>query len=83
MRLKDKVAFITGATSGIGAVMARRFAAQGAKVVLAARRADKGNAIVEEIRAAGGQAAFHRMDQCQGERRRGQHRFRGRARSAR
>ena len=64
MRLKDKVAFITGATSGIGAVMARRFAAQGARVVLAARRADKGNAIVEEIRAAGGQAAFHRMDQA-------------------
>ena len=63
MRLKDKVAFITGATSGIGAVMAQRFAAQGAKVVLAARREDKGKAIVAEIVRAGGQAAFHRMDQ--------------------
>jgi NAD(P)-dependent dehydrogenase (short-subunit alcohol dehydrogenase family) len=63
VRLKDKVAFITGATSGIGAVMARRFAEQGATVVLAARRTDKGEAIVEQIRAAGGQAAFHRMDQ--------------------
>jgi NAD(P)-dependent dehydrogenase (short-subunit alcohol dehydrogenase family) len=63
VRLKDKVAFITGATSGIGAVMARRFAEQGARVVLAARRTDKGEAVVEEIRAAGGQAAFHRMDQ--------------------
>jgi meso-butanediol dehydrogenase / (S,S)-butanediol dehydrogenase / diacetyl reductase len=64
MRLKGKVAFITGATSGIGAVMARRFAAQGAKVVLAARRTDKGNAIVEEIRKSGGEAAFCRMDQA-------------------
>jgi NAD(P)-dependent dehydrogenase (short-subunit alcohol dehydrogenase family) len=63
MRLKDKVAFITGATSGIGAVMALRFAAQGAKVVLAARREDKGNAIVAEIRRQGGEACFHRMDQ--------------------
>ena len=62
VRLKDKVAFIRARPAAWG-VMARRFATQGAKVVLAARRADKGNAIVEEIRAAGGQAAFHRMDQ--------------------
>jgi NAD(P)-dependent dehydrogenase (short-subunit alcohol dehydrogenase family) len=62
MRLKNKVAFITGATSGIGAVMAQRFAEQGAKVVIAARREDKGNAVVDKIRSAGGQAAFHRMD---------------------
>lgn len=64
MRLKDKVAFITGATSGIGAVMARRFAEQGAAVVLAARRADRGEAIAAGIRAAGGRAAFARMDQA-------------------
>jgi len=63
MRLKDKVAFITGATSGIGAVLARRFAAQGARVVLAARRTEKGEAVVDEIRREGGQAAFSRMDQ--------------------
>lgn len=62
MRLKNKVAFVTGATSGIGAVLARRFAAQGAKVVIAARRVEKGNAVAEEIRAAGGEAAFVRMD---------------------
>lgn len=64
MRLRNKIAMITGATSGIGAVMARRFAEQGAKVVLAARRSDNGNAIVKEILAAGGQAAFCRMDQA-------------------
>ena len=62
MRLKDKVAFITGATSGIGAVLAQRFAAEGARVVLAARREDKGRAVVDAIRGEGGQAAFHRMD---------------------
>jgi len=64
MRLKDKVAFITGATSGIGAVLARRFAAQGARVVLAARRVEKGEAVAEEIRKAGGEAVFSRMDQA-------------------
>jgi len=64
MRLKDKVAFITGATSGIGAVVAKRFAAQGARVVIAARRADKGAAVVDEIRSAGGDAHFARMDQA-------------------
>lgn len=63
MRLKGKVAFITGATSGIGAIMAQRFAAQGAKVVLAARREENGKAVVAEIERQGGTAAFHRMDQ--------------------
>ena len=63
MRLANKVAFVTGASSGIGAVMAQRFAAQGARVVLAARRADKGAAVVAAIRAQGGEAAFVKMDQ--------------------
>jgi NAD(P)-dependent dehydrogenase (short-subunit alcohol dehydrogenase family) len=62
VRLKDKVAFITGATSGIGAVTAQQFAAQGASVVIAARREDKGLAVVDKIVSAGGRAAFHRMD---------------------
>jgi NAD(P)-dependent dehydrogenase (short-subunit alcohol dehydrogenase family) len=62
MRLMDKVAFITGATSGIGAVLAKRFAEQGAKVVIAARREEKGIAVVEGITKAGGHAAFFRMD---------------------
>jgi NAD(P)-dependent dehydrogenase (short-subunit alcohol dehydrogenase family) len=62
MRLKDKVAFITGATSGIGAAMAKRFAEEGASVVVAARRKEMGDAIVDEITHNGGQAAFVAMD---------------------
>jgi NAD(P)-dependent dehydrogenase (short-subunit alcohol dehydrogenase family) len=62
VRLAGKRAFITGGTSGIGAVMAVRFAEQGARVIIAARREANGTAIVERIRAAGGEAAFHRMD---------------------
>jgi len=61
-RLAGKVAFITGATSGIGAVMARMFAAEGARLMLAARREELGAAVVAEIVAAGGEAQFQRMD---------------------
>ncbi len=42
MRLKDKVAVATGAAAGIGLACARRFAAEGAKVVLADIDAEKG-----------------------------------------
>lgn len=52
----DKVVVITGASSGIGAETARLLAGSGAKVVLAARRADRLEALVKEIGAAGGQA---------------------------
>src|ERR1700753_3868431 len=41
MSLKGKIVFITGASSGIGAATARAFAAEGARLLLAARRADK------------------------------------------
>ncbi|MEU4252170.1 glucose 1-dehydrogenase [Amycolatopsis sp. NPDC026612] len=57
MLLAGKVALITGASTGIGAASARLFAREGAAVVLSARSADKLAALVEEIRAAGGQAA--------------------------
>ncbi len=46
-RFDGKVAIITGATSGIGMVAAQQLAAEGARVVLAARRADRGKALVE------------------------------------
>jgi len=50
--LKNKVVFITGASSGIGLACARIFAADGAKILLAARRLDRLNALADELRAA-------------------------------
>ncbi|MDO6384764.1 SDR family oxidoreductase [Uliginosibacterium sp. 31-12] len=54
--IESKVVIITGASSGIGAATARLLASRGAAVVLAARRADKLEALAAEIRAAGGKA---------------------------
>lgn len=56
MPLTDKVAIITGASSGIGAQIAYALAAQGANVVLTARREDTLNSIRDQIIADGGQA---------------------------
>jgi NAD(P)-dependent dehydrogenase (short-subunit alcohol dehydrogenase family) len=55
-RLIDKVAIITGASSGIGRAAALLFARQGAKVVLSARGQERLEEVVGEIRAAGGVA---------------------------
>lgn len=54
--MNDKVALITGASSGIGRATAEAFAAKGAKVVVAARRQDELASLVSEIEATGGQA---------------------------
>ena len=54
--IKEKVIVITGASSGIGEATARHLATRGARVVLGARRSDRLQTIVSEIRAAGGQA---------------------------
>jgi serine 3-dehydrogenase len=52
-RLADQVVFITGASTGIGAACARAFAAEGARLLLAARRLDRMRAVEPELRAAG------------------------------
>ncbi|UIZ98664.1 SDR family oxidoreductase [Acinetobacter johnsonii] len=60
--IENKVVVITGASSGLGEATARLLAKKGAKVVLGARRIEKLEAIVQDIRAEGGQAEFIGMD---------------------
>ena len=57
-KLNGKVVVITGASSGIGAAMAREYAKMGAKVVLGARQGDKLEQMCKEIEATGGKAAW-------------------------
>lgn len=61
-RLKDKVAIVTGSTSGIGVGIAKLYAADGAKVIICGRREEKGQAVANEIKAAGKEATYHFMD---------------------
>ena len=61
-RLKEKVCIVTGATSGIGRASAELFAEEGAKVVFAGRRADKGAEIEAELRAKGYDVKFVKTD---------------------
>ena len=60
--LTGRVALVTGASSGLGARFAQVLAAQGAAVVLAARRLDRLEALADQITAAGGKALAVQMD---------------------
>jgi NAD(P)-dependent dehydrogenase (short-subunit alcohol dehydrogenase family) len=62
MRLENKVALITGAASGMGASMARIFAREGAKVVVADVLDSDGREVVADITRANGAAIFQRLD---------------------
>ena len=62
MRMKDKVAVVTGAGSGFGAEIARRFAREGAAVVVADIDDNTGTHVAEEISAEGGRAVFAQTD---------------------
>lgn len=61
-RLQGKVAFVTGAGSGIGAATARRFAEEGASVVLCGRRIEPLQEVAASITAAGGKAEWVQAD---------------------
>ena len=55
---QGKTALVIGATSGMGEASARAFAREGASVVVAGRRVDRGESIAASIREAGGEATF-------------------------
>jgi NAD(P)-dependent dehydrogenase (short-subunit alcohol dehydrogenase family) len=64
MRLEGKVALITGGTSGIGSATAVRLAGEGARVAITGRNAERGEQVVKDIIAAGGDAIFIQSDVC-------------------
>ena len=62
---KNKVAVVTGASSGIGTATARRLAHEGMRVVLVARRLDRLENLAEEIQRTGGQTHIIAADLAQ------------------
>ena len=62
MRLKDKIAIVTGAGSGFGEGIAGRFAQEGCRVVVNDINVEGGERVAKQINAAGGKAAFFKAD---------------------
>ena len=57
-RLSDRIALVTGSTSGLGAATALRFAAEGARVVVTGRNEERGERVVQQLSEAGGEGSF-------------------------
>ena len=62
MKMNGKTALITGSTDGVGRYVAARLAAAGAKVLVHGRDAARGQALLDEINAEGGEAVFYQAD---------------------
>ena len=61
-KLDGKVAIVTGSTSGMGRSTAKLYAEEGAKVVVTGRNEERAKAVVDDIKAAGGEAIYAIVD---------------------
>jgi 3-oxoacyl-[acyl-carrier protein] reductase len=62
MRLKDKIAIVTGAGSGFGEGIAKRFAQEGCKILVNDINVEGGERVAKEINSSGAKAVFFKAD---------------------